>query len=132
MRYALLRSPGGSRAAAFLGILLIALGVAIALASVAMAASSGNAGWLVLMLPAAGLMDMGTTIYRARYDLAARPRRIRTARPRRSPVQDFAHHNKAWDNVARWESKLEHRERFERSIGKPRRKLESWAFRLRR
>ena len=132
MRSMFLPSVRSSRAAAVLGVAVASLGAALALASAAMAAVSEEASWLLLMLPALGLLKLGTTIYRARYDLAAGPRRLRPARISRSFVQDFAHHNKAWDNVARWEARYDHGERSERSIGKPQRKLESWALRLKR
>lgn len=127
-----LSSIRGSRAAAVLGIAIAAAGAALALVSLLMAAASGSAGWLLLTLPAVGLMELGATVYRARFGSPSGPRTAHPAEVKRSPVQDFAHHNKAWDNVDRWERKYEHGADVEGRIGKPQRKLESWSLRLKR
>jgi len=122
----------GSRAAAALGVMIASLGAVLAIFSIAATVVSGSGGWLLLMLPALALMKLGSMVHNAAHGSPAGPRKNGPEKVRRTPVQDFARHNRAWENVARWEERYGPVRRGERSTGKPQRKLEAWSLRLKR
>jgi hypothetical protein len=122
----------GYKAAVILGIAIALLGVATGLASFYMAFSTGNGWWLLLLLPALGLLKLGSMVFRARLEGARGFRSIRPASVKRTHVQDFAHHNRAWDNVSRWEKRYGGGTDGEVRSAKPQMKLRSWSLKLKR
>lgn len=98
-------SPRGYRSAAIIGIATIALGLAIASASVCLALCAGNLWWLALLLPALGLVITGAMICRARMEGARAVRPLHPPGVMRPRPQDFARHNRVRENVERWEKR---------------------------
>jgi hypothetical protein len=125
-------SSRGYGAAVVVGIAIALLGVIVGAASIHMAYSTANGWWLLLLLPALGLVKLGTMVCRARPEGAKRFRPIRPVGVKRTHVQDFAHHNRAWDNVSRWEKRYGGGADGEVRAAKPQMKLRSWSLKLKR
>lgn len=122
----------GYRSAAVLGAAIVLFGVAVGIVSLAEAFASGNVGWLIFLLPALVLARLGIMVRKARVEGAARVRPIERKGMRRFAAQDFARHNRAWDNVVRWEKKNSQEAKDEGSTGGPQKKLRTWSLRMKR
>jgi hypothetical protein len=95
-----------SWAAVALGVSIVSLGIFIALAALYMASIS-DILWLLLILPSVFLILLGGAVFMNRYDVGhvPRPHEPVIYQSNMDRVQDYAHHNKAWENVSRWNRK---------------------------